>query len=149
MNISKHFTLKEMIMSTTAIRLGIDNSPSFEAVTNLMALAENVLEPLREYIGEPIRISSGYRNTELNRKIGGSKSSQHCFGEAADLICNGKNSEMFSYILHHLDFDQLIWEFGDDKEPEWVHVSYKRKGNRRSVLIAKKSGGKTIYERYA
>lgn len=148
MNISKHFSLKEMTMSPTATRFGIDNSPSFDVVTRMMLLAEKVLEPLREHMGEPVKVSSGYRSPVLNRKIGGSKTSQHCLGEAADLDSNGKNRKMFYFIKNNLEFDQLIWEFGDGDEPDWVHVSYKKENNRNQVLLAKKVNGKTVYEPY-
>jgi zinc D-Ala-D-Ala carboxypeptidase len=150
MNLSKHFTLKEMTVSTTAIRLGIDNSPSLDVINNLINISERVLEPLREFMGEPIRISSGYRSVELNKKIGGSKTSQHCLGEAVDITCFDKNNEMFNFIKDNLKFDQLIWEFGNSSEPDWVHVSYRSNSsdNRGEVLIAKKVKGKTVYEKY-
>lgn len=145
MKLSKNFTLSEMVSSTTATRLDIDNSPSFEVVNNLMALVDNILQPLREYMGITIRVSSGYRSPDLNRAIGGSKTSQHMVGEAADLICPGKNAKMFHYIKDNLPFDQLIWEFGTDKEPQWVHVSFSKKNRRGEVLVAKKNGKKTVY----
>jgi zinc D-Ala-D-Ala carboxypeptidase len=145
MNVSRSFTLKEMVSSTTASRLGIDNSPSLEAVNCLIALAGAVLQPLRDHMGEPIRISSGYRNPVLNKRIGGSKSSQHTLGQAADLVCPGRNSEMFHYIKDNLPFDQLIWEFGNDGEPDWVHVSYRSSDNRGEALVATKKGKKTVY----
>lgn len=148
MNISKHFTLREMTMSTTAKRLGIDNTPSPEAIQSMSLLAERVLEPIREYVEEPVRISSGYRSVELNKKIGGSKTSQHCLGEAADIVCPNKNSEVFHFIKNNLEFDQLIWEFGDEHEPDWVHVSYRDSRMRGQVLIASKKNGKTVYEEY-
>lgn len=148
MKISKHFTLMEMTMSTTAKRLGIDNTPSSEAIQSMKLLAERVLEPVREYIGEPVRINSGYRSVELNKKVGGSKTSQHCLGEAADIFCFNKNSEIFHFIKNNLEFDQLIWEFGDEQEPDWVHVSYRDNRMRGQVLIANKRNGKTAYEEY-
>lgn len=148
MKISKHFTLMEMTMSTTAKRLGIDNTPSSEAIQSMKLLAERVLEPIREYIGEPVRINSGYRSVELNKKVGGSKTSQHCLGEAADIFCFNKNSEIFHFIKNNLEFDQLIWEFGDEHEPDWVHVSYRENRMRGQVLIANKRNGKTAYEEY-
>lgn len=148
MNLSKHFTLKEMTMSTTAMRLGIDNTPSAESIQSMSLLADRVLEPVREYIGEPIKISSGYRSPELNKKVGGSKTSQHCLGEAADIVCPNKNSEVFHFIKNNLEFDQLIWEFGDEQEPDWVHVSYRGNRMRGQVLVASKKNGKTVYEEY-
>lgn len=148
MNLSKNFTLKEMTMSTTAIRFGIDNEPSLDVVVNLMKLANNVLQPLRDHMKQSIRVNSGYRSEELNKKVGGSKTSQHRKGEAADISCNGKNADMFNYIKDNLEFDQLIWEFGDINQPDWVHVSYREGLNRGEVLIAKRKNGKTVYEKY-
>jgi len=148
MNLSKNFTLKEMTMSTTAMRLGIDNEPSLDVVVNLMKLANNVLQPLRDHMKQSIRINSGYRSEELNKRVGGSKTSQHCKGEAADISCDGRNTEMFNYIKDNLGFDQLIWEYGDMSTPDWVHVSYREGANRGDVLIAKRKNGKTVYEKY-
>jgi len=84
----------------------------------------------------------------LNKKVGGSKTSQHCLGEAADIVCQNKNSEMFYFIKNNLEFDQLIWEFGDEQEPDWVHVSYRGNRMRGQVLVASKKNGKTVYEEY-
>lgn len=148
MNLSKNFTLKEMTMSTTALRLGIDNDPSLDVVVNLMKLANNVLQPLRDYMKQSIRVNSGYRSEELNKRVGGSKTSQHCKGEAVDISCDGRNTEMFNYIKDNLEFDQLIWEYGDTNTPDWVHVSYREGANRGDVLIAKRKNGKTVYEKY-
>ena len=148
MNLSKNFTLKEMTMSTTAMRLGIDNDPSLDVVVNLMKLANNVLQPLRDHMKQAIRINSGYRSEELNKKVGGSKTSQHCKGEAADISCDGRNADMFKYIKDNLEFDQLIWEYGDTNTPDWVHVSYREGANRGDVLIARRKNGKTVYEKY-
>jgi D-alanyl-D-alanine dipeptidase len=94
----------------------------------------------------PIKISSGYRSPELNKLIGGAKASQHNVGEAVDIDLDGKNGELFSYIVNNLDFDQIIWEFGDDTNPDWVHVSYKSTGNRKQLLKAVKASGKTQYQ---
>jgi hypothetical protein len=135
-----------MSKSTTAIRLGIDNTPSDIVITNLLELCEHVLQPLRDHIGESIKISSGYRSPKLNKKIGGSATSQHCFGQAADISCGERTAELFYYIKNNLIFDQLIWEFGDDSNPDWVHVSYSSIKNRKQCLRAKKVKGKTIYE---
>jgi len=92
-----------------------------------------------------IRVSSGYRSPELNKLVKGSKSSQHCLGQAADLVVHGRNSDMFMFISQYLTFDQLIWEFGTDSEPDWVHVSYSDSGNKRQMLRAVKVNGKTKY----
>lgn len=143
-----------MLKSRTATRLGLSNSPNEEHVKNMQALAENIFQPLRDYFGVPIHISSGYRSEALNNAIGGSKSSQHCKGEAMDIDRDGysqpNNAQIFEYIKNNLDFDQMIWEFGTQKNPEWVHVSHKRDGkNRAELLVAyKTSYGKTRYRQF-
>ena len=143
-----------MLKSRTATRLGLSNSPNEEHIKNMQALAENIFQPLRDYFGVPIHISSGYRSEALNKAIGGSKSSQHCKGEAMDIDRDGysqpDNAQIFEYIKKNLDFDQMIWEFGTQKNPEWVHVSYKRDGkNRAELLVAyKTSYGKTKYRQF-
>ena len=147
MNITEHFSMKELTNSQTAIKNGIPNIPKDpQVVANLTLLCEKVLEPLREGMKCPIRISSGYRSPELNKLIGGAKASQHNIGEAVDIDLDDKNAEVFSYIVNNLDFDQIIWEFGDDKNPNWVHVSYKAAGNRKQLLKALKLNGKTSYQ---
>ena len=147
MNITEHFSMKELTNSQTAIKNGIPNIPKDpQVVANLTLLCEKVLEPLREGMKCPIRISSGYRSPELNKLIGGAKASQHNIGEAVDIDLDEKNAELFSYIVNNLDFDQIIWEFGDGKNPDWVHVSYKAAGNRKQLLKALKSNGKTSYQ---
>ena len=143
-----------MLKSRTATRLGLSNSPNEEHVKNMQALAENIFQPLRNYFGVPIYISSGYRSEALNKAIGGSKSSQHCKGEAMDIDRDGysqpNNAQIFEYIKNNLDFDQMIWEFGTQQNPEWVHVSHKRDGkNRAELLVAyKTSYGKTRYRQF-
>jgi zinc D-Ala-D-Ala carboxypeptidase len=147
MNITEHFSMKELTNSQTAIKNGIPNIPKDpQVVANLTLLCEKVLEPLREGMKCPIRISSGYRSPELNKLIGGAKASQHNIGEAVDIDLDEKNAELFSYIVNNLDFDQIIWEFGDNKNPNWVHVSYKAAGNRKQLLKALKLNGKTSYQ---
>lgn len=147
MNLTEHFSMKELTHSQTAIKNGIPNIPKDpQVVANLTLLCEKVLEPLREGMKCPIKISSGYRSPELNKLIGGAKASQHNIGEAVDIDLDEKNAELFSYIVNNLDFDQIIWEFGDDKNPDWVHVSYKAAGNRKQLLKALKSNGKTSYQ---
>ena len=134
--------------SRTAIRLDIDNIPTEDHRTNKVELAENIFEPLRMYVGGPIKINSFYRSPELNKAIGGSSKSQHCNGQAIDIddtFGRMTNAEMYRFIKDHLDFDQMIWEFGDDKNPNWVHVSYVGKGNRNRCLKAYKEKGKTKY----
>ena len=150
--ISKHISLRESIESYTAKRLGINNTPSDYHITNMVGIAENIFEPLRSWVGGPIKISSFFRSGDLNRAISGSKSSQHCEGRAMDIddtYGHKTNAEMYEYIKENLDFDQLIWEFGDDNNPDWVHVSYvSPEENRRICLKAERVNGKTTY-RYA
>jgi zinc D-Ala-D-Ala carboxypeptidase len=154
MQISKHLTLAEVSRSETAKRKGINNTPSGEHLANFKLLAENIFEPIREHFGVPINISSGYRSKELNTAIGGSLTSQHCQGEAIDIDMDGStngvtNKMVFDFIKDNLNFDQLIYEFGTDKNPDWVHVSYESSGKqRKQILKAVKSGGKTSYVPY-
>ncbi len=151
MQISKHLSLAEVSRSETAKRKGINNTPSGEHLENFKKLAENIFEPIREHFAVPIHISSGYRSKELNASIGGASSSQHCSGEAIDIDMDGSssgvsNADVFKYIKDNLNFDQLIWEFGSDSNPDWVHVSYESTGKqRKQILKAVKSGGKTSY----
>ena len=152
MQISKHLSLAEVSRSETAKRRGINNTPSGEHLENFKKLAENIFEPIREHFGVPIHISSGYRSKELNAAVGGSSSSQHCQGEAIDIDMDGTsitNAEIFNYIKDNLDFDQMIWEFGNDSNPDWVHVSYESTGKqRKQILKAIKANGKTSYVPY-
>lgn len=147
--ISKHISYKESIKSNTATRRGIDNTPSDYELTNMVGIAENVFEPLREWVGGPIKITSMFRCEELNLAIGGSSRSQHCEGRAMDLddtFGHKTNAEMFEYIRKNLNFDQLIWEFGDDNNPDWIHVSYiSDDENRKRVMRAERIDGKTQY----
>jgi len=145
--LTDNFSLKELTHSITAMNRNIDNTPDAMAIACLRTLAVRVLQPAREYLGEPITVSSGYRSPKLNKAIGGARYSQHRKGEAADIVC-GNNKVVFDFILNNLDFDQLIWEFGNDEQPDWIHVSYTRGGNRREVLKALKRRGKTVYELY-
>lgn len=137
--ISANLSLAECVTSQTAERKKIDNTPSAVVICSLRLVAEKVFQPLRKHFGKPIRVSSGYRSPALNRSIGGSVTSQHVKGEALDLQgTNGvTNAQIYNYIKSNLDFDQLIWEYGTDKEPAWVHVSYKAKGNRKQILRIK------------
>ena len=148
--ISKHISDKEGVYSRTALRLDIDNTPTKEHLNNMRLLAENIFEPLRAYVGGPIKINSFYRSPELNKAIGGSSKSQHCHGQAIDLddtFGRMTNAEMYGFIKEHLDFDQMIWEFGDDENPNWVHVSYvSEEKNRNRCLKAYKENNKTKYK---
>ena len=150
MYISKHLELAELTRSESAKRVGISNMPTPEHVANLKKLADNVFEKIREHFGRPILISSGYRSIDLNKIIKGAQSSQHSTGEAIDIDMDGTdvtNKEIFEFIKFNVSFDQLIWEFGTDKNPDWVHVSYESSGKqRKQILKAKKVNGKTIYE---
>ena len=149
-NISKNVSYKEGVYSRTATRLGIKNNPNAEQMENMIAIAEEVFEPLRAYVGGPIKINSFFRSPELNKAIGGSTKSQHCHGQAIDLddtFGRATNAEMFEFIKNNLDFDQIIWEFGDDDNPDWVHVSYVSEDeNRNRCLKAYKEKGKTKYK---
>ena len=137
--ISKHISYKEAVGSNYAKQYGIKNKPNDEQVENMKLLAKEVFEPLREWVGCPIRVNSMFRSLELNTALKGSKTSSHMKGEAMDITSMGgkSNLEMFHYIKDNLEFDQLIWEFG--KEPKWLHVSFS-KNNRQQVLVTKKRG---------
>ena len=148
--ISKHISDKESVYSRTALRLGIKNKPNKQQLNNMVELAENIFEPLRTYANGPIKINSFFRSPELNKSIGGSSKSQHCNGQAIDLDDTFKhltNAEMYRFIKENLDFDQMIWEFGDDDNPDWVHVSYvSPQENRNRCLKAYKQNNKTKYK---
>jgi hypothetical protein len=150
MKISTHISNREATRSTTALRLGIDNTPGDSELQNMKLIAEKIFEPLRIYVAGPIKINSMFRSKELNRAVGGSKKSQHCQGRAIDLDDSFgvmSNSTMFNWIQDHCDYDQLIWEFGDEYNPEWVHVSYVDPGsNRKRSLQAYREKGKTKYK---
>jgi hypothetical protein len=144
MNLSAHVTLAEFQDSSTATTHGINNKMNESQIASAKLLCENVFEPLRIHLNTPIKISSAYRSVQLNKMIKGSLSSQHCKGEAMDLQIGAKG---FNFIKDKLEFDQLIWEFGNEENPSWVHVSYSSK-NRKQVLKATKKNGKTIYSNY-
>jgi len=146
--ISKHISYKEATFSATAIRRRIKNEPDEKQLRAMKLLAKKVFEPLRVHVNEPIHINSFFRSVALNKTIGGSKTSQHCTGEAVDIKgSNGiTNKQLFDYIKENLEFDQLIWEYGTDNEPYWVHVSYTTaKPNRKQILKAVK-GGHPVYQ---
>lgn len=152
MKLSAHFDLAEFTRSESAKRHGVSNEPTPEHLENIKVLCEKVLEPVRYFNGGPLNISSGYRSKVLNHYIGGSLSSQHCEGKAADIDMDGmtgkSNAEIFHYIKDTLDFDQLIFEMGDSVNPDWVHVSYNGYKNRKQVLRALKVNGKSVYSLY-
>ena len=147
--ISKHISYRESVYSNTATRRGIDNNPNDEQLENMELIAKEVFEPLRDWVDGPIKINSFFRSPELNTAIGGSSKSQHCKGQAMDIddtFGKATNAEMYNWIKDHMDFDQMIWEFGDDDNPNWVHVSYvSPEENRNRCLKAYKDKGKTKY----
>ena len=150
MGISSHISNKEGVYSRTATRLGIKNEPLKSHYKNMCTIADEVFEPLRSWVGGPIKINSFYRSPELNKAIGGSSKSQHCKGQAIDLddtFGRATNAEMYEFIKKYLDFDQMIWEFGNEENPDWVHVSYvSPEKNRNRCLRAYKKSSKTNYE---
>ena len=151
MKLSENLDLSEVIRSESAKRNGISNTPTPEHIENLKALAENIFQPIRDHFKKPIRISSGYRSKELNAKVGGSKSSDHCFGYAIDLDADGTsitNNEIFYFIKNNLKFKQLIFEFPVNGQASWIHISYQSSNLKNEILIAKKLYGKTVYINY-
>jgi hypothetical protein len=149
--LSEHLDLSEIIRSESAKRNGILNMPTPEHIENLKALAEKIFEPIRNHFKVPIRVSSGYRSKELNAKVGGSKTSDHCFGYAIDLDADGTsitNNEIFYFIKDNLKFKQLIFEFPVNGQASWIHISYQASNLKNEILIAKKLYGKTIYINY-
>ena len=137
---TNNFTLAEL----TATKTGLPNALPKHLEPNLRALAENVLQPTRDALGA-VKVTSAYRSPAVNSKVGGAKTSQHVQGQAADLKFDGGNDVLFHWIKDNLDFDQLIWEFGSDTAPSWVHVSYSSSKNRKQILKAVKHNGKTKY----
>ena len=145
-NISEHITYKEATMSPTATRKGIVNIPDEATLKRMKLVAQHCFEPMRNFMGTPIRVNSFYRCAELNAAIGGSsKTSQHMSGEAIDLNSND-DALLFDWAKNHLEFDQLIWEYGDDKSPAWIHISYtEQRPNRQQVLKVKMVNGKMVW----
>jgi len=148
--ISKHISYNEGVRSATATKLKIDNKPTDDILKKMVVVAEEVFEPLREWAKHPINVNSFYRSPKLNTALKGSLTSSHMSGEAIDISTLGKktNGELFEYIKEKLEFDQLIWEFGNDENPRWIHVSFKnKKDNRKDVLRAKYKGSRVTYFR--
>ena len=147
--ISEHISYKEAVRSDTADRLNIINLPNESELDNMSIISEKIFEPLRSHVGGPIRINSFFRSVELNKAIGGSSTSQHCKGQAFDLDDSYgcmTNAEMYKFVKDNLDFDQMIWEFGDNENPNWIHISYvSQKKNRNRCLKAWKEHGRTRY----
>jgi hypothetical protein len=147
MNLSANFTLKELTKSDTATRLGLDNTPDDEALENLKTLCEMVLQPVRDNFGR-VTVNSGYRSPESNAAVGGSKTSDHCKGMAADIEVDGvANPDLAQWIMDNLDYTQLILEFYTQGQPNsgWVHVSYEPNILKKQDLTAVKVAGKTQY----
>jgi len=150
-NISEHVSYREATYSHTATKNDIDNDPNSKQLANIELCSEKIFEPLREWVGDSIKINSVFRSDELNKRIGGANGSQHCANNGAafdidDTFKHKTNKEMFFYIWDNLDFDQLIYEYGTDKNPDWVHFSYKEGGsNRKQVLRVKRVNGKSKY----
>lgn len=148
MNLTANFTLAEMVKSETALRHDMDNTPGEAEIANLKALAENVLQPVRDHFGKGVKVNSGFRHPEVNAKVGGSKTSDHCQGQAADIEIPGvANADLAQWIVDNLDFRQVILEFYTPGVPDsgWVHVSYVSGDNKKQVLTATKKDGKTVY----
>ena len=148
--ISKNLSYKEATHSNTAIHKKIDNTPNNEQLTAMQLTSQAIFEPCRRFVGAPLHVSSFFRSEAVNKAIGGSATSQHFKGQAIDIDAqkygNKSNVEIFNYIKENLSFDQLIWEFGNDFEPDWVHCSYVSEDeNRQQILIAEKENGKTKY----
>tara|TARA_B100000424_G_C22646232_1_gene356772 strand:- start:60 stop:521 length:462 start_codon:yes stop_codon:yes gene_type:complete len=151
MKISDNITYAEAIHSNTAKRRGIDNTPNPAQVETMKVTAEKIFEPLRKWVGGPIKVNSFFRSADLNEAIGGSKTSQHCKGQAIDIddvFGHKTNAEMYAWIKENLNFDQMIWEFGTDMNPNWVHISYvSDEDNRNRCLKAYKDKyNKTKYK---
>ena len=151
MKISDNITYAEAIHSQTAKRKGIDNTPTAKQVEVMKLTAQKIFEPLRKFVGGPIKVNSFFRSAELNKAIGGSKTSQHCKGQAIDIddvFGHKTNAEMYNWVKENLNFDQMIWEFGTDMNPNWVHISYvSEEDNRNRCLKAyKDERGKTKYK---
>ena len=148
MHLTKNFTLEELTKSETALRFDLDNEPNDEQLANLVALCECVLQPVRDHFGKGVKVNSGLRTPEVNAKVGGSKTSDHCKGMAADIEIPGvANAELAKWIVDNLEFRQVILEFYTPGIPDsgWVHVSYNSGDNKKQVLTATKQNGKTVY----
>jgi hypothetical protein len=146
MQLSKHLSKAEFERSDAAIKHGINNSMNSGQLAKAMALAINCFEPIREYLGKPIRVNSGYRSPAVNKRIGGALTSQHSLGEAIDLDLHDR--DLFEWIIDNVTFDQLIYEAGNDTEAAWFHISYREGRNRKQVLRMIKKGGKSTYIPY-
>jgi len=147
MNLSAHVTLAEFERSDAAIRHGISNKMTAFDIERAKELCENVFEPIRAHVGKPIRINSGFRSPAVNKRIGGAKNSQHVLGEAVDL--NLKDRVLFEWIIDNIEFDQLIYEGGNDTKADWFHISYRKNRNRKQTIRMVKKNGVTSYIPYS
>ena len=147
--ISKHISYKEATYSQTGVRRNLDNTPDEKQIKCMEEVAENIFEPLRRWVGGPIKVNSFFRGEPVNTAIGGSRTSQHMKGQGIDIddtFGHATNAQMYNFIKENLDFDQMVWEFGDDENPNWLHVSYvTHRKNRKKLTIAKKVNGRTKY----
>ena len=148
MNLTENFTLSELTKSETALRHDMDNSPDQTAISNLQVLAVHVLQPVRDHYGKGVKVNSGFRHPDVNAKVGGSKTSDHCRGMAVDIEIPGvPNAELAEWIRSNLPFTQVILEFYTQGVPDsgWVHVSYDPANLKKQALTAVKQDGKTVY----
>ena len=148
MKLTTNFSLPEMTKSDTALRLDMDNTPNAAQVENLKTLCEKVLQPVRDHFGKGVKVNSGFRHPQVNEAVGGSKTSDHCRGMAADIEIPGvANGDLAQWIVDNLEFRQVILEFYTPGVPDsgWVHVSFNPEDNKKQVLTATKQRGKTVY----
>ena len=148
MQLTNNFSLAEMVKSDTALRHDMDNTPGETEIENLKRLCEQVLQPIREHFKTGVKVNSGFRHPEVNAKVGGSKTSDHCKGQAADIEIPGiPNADLAVWIMDNLEYTQLILEFYTPGVPDsgWVHVSYDPANLKKQNLTATKQGGKTVY----
>jgi zinc D-Ala-D-Ala carboxypeptidase len=148
MNLTKNFTLEEMTKSETALRHDLENTPNEQEISAMKLLAEKVLQPVRDHFGKGVKVNSGFRNQDVNQKVGGSRNSDHTRGQACDIEIPGiPNAELAEWIKDNLEYNQLILEFYTPGVPDsgWVHVSYIPEDNKKQVLTATKKDGKTVY----
>lgn len=148
-NISNNITYREATRSNTAIKRGIDNTPNEVQLACMKKVAEKCFEPVREWYNNPISINSFFRSPKLNKAIGGSYTSQHCQGEAIDMDADEDNHKLFDWLIENVEFDQIIWEYGTDENPDWIHISYESsRPNRNEILKVEKVDGTTKYSHF-
>lgn len=150
--ISEHISYREGIKSPTAHRLGIDNTPTDVQLKAMKLVAEKCFEPLREHFNAPIKVESFFRCLQLNRALGSTDGSQHIKGEAIDIDDDYgglTNADMFVWLVNNVEYDQIIWEFGSDQNPGWIHISYREGRNRGRLTVADRKGGRTRYSHFS